>query len=647
MATGFFEQALVYLAAAILLVPIAKKIGLGSVLGYLLAGIVIGPFVLGFVGSEGQDIMHAAEFGVVMMLFLVGLELEPTLLWRLRNSIAGLGGLQVLLTALAVAAIAIATGMVFGEAVTLGLILAMSSTAIVLQTMKEKGLMRSSAGQNAFAVLLFQDIAVIPILALLPLMATSGAAAAASGHEGWLASLPGWAQTLAVLAAVGTVVLAGRTVARPLFMMIAGTRLRELFAATGLLLVVGITVLMTKVGLSPALGTFVGGVVLANSEYRHELESDIEPFKGLLLGLFFVSVGASIDFALFWDSPGTILGLVLLVMILKSALLFLLGRLFGMGTDQGLIFAVSLSQVGEFAFVLTSFAERLGVLHTETASVTMTVVAVSMALTPLAVLVNERLLLPRVGTTEKGAPHTPDLVEEQNAVIIAGFGRYGNIVGRFLKANGVGTTVLDIDSDRVEILRKLNLKVYYGDASRYDLLASAGAAEAKAIIIALDTPEKCLELVKTVRKHFPHLEIFVRAYDRADTYELLELGVKHVYRETLDSSLRMGIDALCAMGHRRYRSTRAARTFHKHDEQALADLAGARKDRSRYLTVARQKIAELERLLQSDINDKALDRDAGWDVESLREEVRSFSLGTGPGEETNGGPLPGSELRRE
>jgi voltage-gated potassium channel Kch len=266
----------------------------------------------------------------------------------------------------------------------------------------------------------------------------------------------------------------------------------------------------------------------------------------------------------------------------------------------------------------------------------MTVVAVSMALTPLAVLANEKLLLPRVGTTEKAVPHAPDAVEEKNAVIIAGFGRYGNIVGRFLKANGVGTTVLDIDSDRVEILRKLNLKVYYGDASRYDLLVSAGASDARAIIIALDTPEKCLELVRTVRKHFPHLEIFVRAYDRADTYELMELGVKHVYRETLDSSLRMGIDALCALGHRRYRSTRAARAFHRHDEQALADLAGARQDRSRYLTVARQKIAELERLLQSDLDEKSIERDAGWDVESLREEVRSSSLRTGPGQDSKG-----------
>jgi monovalent cation:H+ antiporter-2, CPA2 family len=625
MAHGFFEQALVYLAAAILLVPLAKRVGLGSVLGYVTAGIVIGPYVFGFVGQGGQDIMHAAEFGVVMMLFLVGLELEPALLWRLRSAIAGLGGLQVLATASGAAAIALAFGRPLGESVTLGLILAMSSTAIVLQTLKEKGLMRSSAGQNAFSVLLFQDIAVIPILALLPLLAPLAASSSQGSAESWLGSLPGWAQTIAVLAAVGVVVVVGKTLARPLFMMVAATRLRELFAATALLLVVGITVLMTKVGLSPALGTFVGGVVLANSEYRHELESDIEPFKGLLLGLFFIAVGASIDFKLLAALPGTILGIVIFVMVLKTVILFMLGRIFRMGIDQALIFAVSLSQVGEFAFVLLSFAHQLGVVADLTSGVMMAVVAISMALTPLAIMLNERVVLPRLGAKQKSEESAPDTIEEKNPVIIAGFGRYGNIVGRFLKANGVGTTVLDIDSDRVELLRKLNLKVYYGDASRYDLLHSAGAAEAKVIVIALDTPEKCLELVHTVKKHFPHLEILVRAYDRADTYELMELGVRHVYRETLDSSLRMGVETLRVLGHRTYRATRAARTFQKHDERALQDLAEARKDRTRYITMAREKIAELERLLLSDLEDRELERDAGWDVDSLREEVRSMT----------------------
>jgi monovalent cation:proton antiporter-2 (CPA2) family protein len=608
----------------VLVVPLASRLRLGSVLGYLLAGVLIGPFVLGFVGSEGQDIMHVAEFGVVMMLFLVGLELEPSLLWRLRTAVAGLGGLQVLATTLAVAALAAAFGRPWTQGVTLGLILAMSSTAIVLQTMKERGLTRTAAGQNAFAVLLFQDIAVIPILALLPLLAVGPAGAAAHGGvggESWIGSLPGWAQTLAVLGAVALVVLAGRVLARPLFMMVAGTRLRELFAATGLLLVVGITVLMTKVGLSPALGTFVGGVVLANSEYRHELESDIEPFKGLLLGLFFIAVGASIDFGLLARLPLTVAGLVLTVMLLKGAVLFLLARIFRMGVDQGLVFAVALSQVGEFAFVLLSFALQLGVLDAGFAGLMMAVVALSMALTPLAIVLNERLLLPRVGTKAEGEERPADMIEEKNPVIIAGFGRYGNIVGRFLTANGVGATVLDVDSDRVEALRKLGLKVYYGDASRYDLLHSAGAGEASVIVIALDTPEKCMELVRTVRKHFPRLKILVRAYDRADTYELMELGVDRVYRETLDSSLAMGVDALRMLGRRAYAASRAARTFRRHDESALRELAEARQDRSRYLTLARGKIAELEALMRADGEVNALDRDQGWDAEGLRREA--------------------------
>ena len=339
MTAGFLEQALVFLGAAILLVPLAKRLGLGSVLGYLIAGVVIGPYLLGLVGTKGEDIMHIAEFGVVMMLFLVGLELEPSLLWRLRTAVAGLGGLQVVLTTIAAAGFALALGRSWNEALTIGLIFAMSSTAIVLQSFQERGLSRSAAGQNAFAVLLFQDISVIPILAILPLLAgahSAGGSGHADSSATWIEGLPGWAQTLAVLAAVSTVVVAGRTLSRPLFKMVAATRLRELFAATGLLLVIGITVLMTKVGLSPALGTFVGGVVLANSEYRHELESDIEPFKGLLLGLFFIGVGASINFGLVARSPGLIVGVVIALMIGKALILALLGRAFGLGLDQRL-----------------------------------------------------------------------------------------------------------------------------------------------------------------------------------------------------------------------------------------------------------------------------------------------------------------------
>jgi CPA2 family monovalent cation:H+ antiporter-2 len=622
----FFSQALVYLAAAILVVPLAKRLGMGSVLGYLIAGMIIGPYILGFVGKEGQDIMHVAEFGVVMMLFLVGLELEPSRLWRLRSSILGLGGLQVLGTSLLLAIPGVLLGLQWNIALAIGMILSMSSTAIVLQTMTEKGLMRSSAGQNSFSVLLFQDLAVIPILAVLPLLSFHAVGQSPADHVqvGWMDQLPGWARTLAVLAAVATVIFIGRTLVRPLLRYVAATRLRELFTATALLLVVATTALMYSVGLSPALGTFLGGVVLANSEYRHELESDIEPFKGLLLGLFFIAVGASINFGLILDAPGLVLALVASIMVLKTIVLYVLARIFKMGTDQGLIFAVSLSQVGEFAFVLLSFARQQGILDEKMTGMMMAIVALTMALTPLMIILNEKLILPRVGTVELAVQKEPDRIEEKNPAIIAGFGRYGNIVGRFLKANGIGTTVLEIDSDRVELLRKLGLKVYYGDATREDLLKAAGADAARLIIIALDSPDKCLELVETVKRHFPHLHVLVRAQDRSDAYELMDAGVLHLYRETFDSSLRMGVDALKLLGRRSYQAHRAVNIFRKHDDNALKHLSAIRDDRKQYINLAREKIEELEKFIEADIQDRSLDHDAGWDVESLKEEFKSF-----------------------
>jgi len=629
-AEGFFAQAFVYLLAAVVAVPAAKRLGLGSVLGYLLAGVAIGPFGLGFVGEEGQDVMHFAEFGVVMMLFLVGLELEPTLLWRLRAPILGLGGLQVTVTAVVVAAIAIAFGLSWNAGLAIGLTLAMSSTAIVLQTLNEKGLLKTSAGQSSFSVLLFQDLAVIPILAVFPLLAPAGAhGAGASDAEHastWITGFPAWAQTLAVVATVAAVALAGRFLVRPAFRSIARTRLRELFTAAALLLVIGIALLMTRVGLSPALGTFLAGVVLANSEYRHELEGDIEPFKGLLLGLFFIAVGASVDFGLIATRPALISGVVVGVLVVKIAVLAALGRLFRLGLDQNVLFALGLSQVGEFAFVLLSFALQQRVLGRDVTTALVAVVAVTMALTPLLLLINERLIQPRFGTKARDA-RPADAIHEENAVIIAGFGRFGHIVGRLLKAQGVGTTVLDVDSDRVDLLRRLGLKVFYGDASRRELLHAAGAEKARLLVLALDSPEKTLELVHLARKHFPHLTILARADDRGDAYELLAAGVTHVYRDTLDTSLRMGVDALRLLGFRAYHAQRAARTFLRHDEESVRLMAEMRGDRARYINAARERIADLERMLLADLEDQRLDRDAGWDAESLREDARSGSFG--------------------
>ena len=590
MTQSILLQAVVYLAAGVVFVPLAKRLGLGSVLGYLLAGMVIGPAGLGLVGAEGQDIMHVAEFGVVIMLFLVGLELEPGLLWKLRTPILGLGGLQVALTAVALGALALLLGLPWPAALATGLILAMSSTAIVLQTLNEKGLMPSTAGQSAFSVLSLPQDSVSQIVTV-------------------------------VVCVLGVVVVLGRFGMRPVFRAIARTDLREVFIAAALLLVGGVALLMETVGLSPALGAFVAGVVLANSEYKHELESDIDPFKGLLLGLFFISVGASVDFGLIAENPGTVAGVVVAVMAVKALVLGGLGRHFRLGTDQNLLFALSLAQVGEFAFVLLSFSVQNGILDAPTSGLLTAAVAITMALTPVLFAVNERLLLPRIGT--RATPKPPaDAIEEKNEVIVAGFGRFGNIVGRFLRANDVGTTVLDFDSDRVDILRKIGIKVYYGDASRYDLLRSAGAAEARLLVIALDTPEKSLELVETARKHFPNLRILVRANDRDDAYDLLDAGLNHVYRETLDSSLRMGVDALRRLGHRAYHAERSARLFRRHDEQALTELAAVRHDRRQYFSTARRRIRELEQLLRSDETDRWLrDIEEGWDAESLRKEA--------------------------
>ncbi|NCC33833.1 MAG: potassium transporter, partial [Chloroflexia bacterium] len=573
-----------------------------------------------------EDVMHFAEFGVVMMLFVVGLELEPSLLWRLRQPILGLGGLQVLVTSLIFAGLGLAVGLAWQEAVAIGMTLSLSSTAIVLQSLAERGLLKTEGGQSAFAVLLFQDIAVIPMLALFPLLAAGGSAAAEHHDDGHasttlIASLPPWAQTLAVIGAVAAIIVFGRFLVRPALSAIAQTRLRELFTAAALLLVIGIALLMSAVGLSPALGTFLAGVVLANSEYRHELESDIDPFKGLLLGLFFIAVGASIDFGLLFAQPLLIIGLVVAIIAVKFAILFGLARSFRLSLDQSALVAFSLPQVGEFAFVLFSFARQEGVLTAALTDPLVAAVALSMALTPLLLVINERFVQPRFGTRETEA-RPADAIDEENAVLIVGFGSFGATVGRLLKANNIRTTVLDIDSDRVDLLRKLGLKVYYGDASRYDLLASAGAGHAKILVIALDTPEKTIHLVHTAKKHFPHLTIYARAFDWNDAQDLVRAGVDHVYRESVDTALRMGAEVMQTMGFRAYQARRATQTFLHHDEQSMHELVAHRDDQAAYLTNARRRIADLEQLLLADLADADLDRDAGWDPDSLREEIR-------------------------
>jgi monovalent cation:proton antiporter-2 (CPA2) family protein len=617
---SLFFQAFVYLAAAVVSVPLARRLGLGSVLGYLVAGIAIGPFALGLVGREGQDVLHFAEFGVVMMLFLIGLELAPAELWRLRGALLGLGGLQVLATSAALAAAAAALGVPWRAAIAVGLVLSLSSTAIVLQSLREKGLLRSDAGERAFAVLLFQDLAVIPMLILLPLLATGTPAGAAHGdaHDGWIATLPGWGRTLATLCAVAAIVLAGRYGLRPVFRVVARRGARETFTAMALLLVVGIALLMQSVGLSAALGTFLAGVVLAGSEYRHELEGDIEPFKGLLLGLFFIAVGASIDFVMVAASAGAIAAMVVGLLAIKFALLFALGRAAGMGAEQNLLFALALAQGGEFAFVLFSFAAQNGVVAAPLANQLVAAVALSMAATPLLLLFHERVLAPRF--VEEAPAREPDAIAERNPVILAGFGAFGSIVGRFLTANAVGTTVLDTDSDHVELMRRLGIRTFYGDASREEMLRAAGAGQARILIVSTSPLESVLAVIRTAKKHFPHLVVLARAKTRLDAYDLLGAGADRIYRASLDTSLRTGMDALHELGLPSHHAWRAAQRFRRYDEQIWRELAEVRRDQPAFEMKARESLHVLERLLRAEFHGDAHAEDGAWDSESLRRE---------------------------
>jgi CPA2 family monovalent cation:H+ antiporter-2 len=614
-AGNFLSQAIVYLGAAVVVVPIAKKLGLGSVLGYLIAGILIGPFVLGFVGQEGKDIMHFAEFGVVIMLFLIGLELEPASFWRMRRRILGLGSFQFVFTALAIGAAAFLYGLVWQAAIAAGLAFAMSSTAIALQSMKEKGLMQTSAGKSSFAVLLFQDIAVIPILAILPLLVFLPVEK--TGEATFISTLPGWLQTIVLIGAVAGVALAGKFLVVPLLRTVAKTRLREIFIASALLIVISIAFLMQAVGLSPALGTFLAGVILANSEYRHALESDLEPFKGLLLGLFFLAVGASINFSLVLTDTAQILLLVAFAMAAKALVLYFAARYFKLSFDQNMLFTFSLSQIGEFAFVILTFSHQLRILDDEWSDKLMAVTALSMTVTPLLLLLNERVIDPRFGVREAEPPS--DEIEEKHDVIIAGFGHFGSTVGRFLRANGINATFLDNDSDQVELLRKMGFKVYYGDATRYDLLKSAGADEARILICAINSTEATHSLVETAQKYFPNLQIMARTKNRYDAYDLLDLGVENVYRETIDTSVRLGVDVLKRLGQRSYTAYRQGQNFIKYDERALRKLVAHHKDKNIYITQSKEEIQLQEELLASERHNIPNVQDHLWDSEVLRE----------------------------
>jgi CPA2 family monovalent cation:H+ antiporter-2 len=611
-------SSIIFLGAAIVCVPIAKKIGLGSVLGYLIAGILIGPFMFGFVGQEGQDIMHAAEFGVVMMLFLIGLEINPKDFWVMRRSIIGLGGIQMALSTLSFAALChLYFGLSHTTSLAIALSISMSSTAIILQTLKEKGLNKSSAGQASFSVLLFQDILVIPILAFLPLLAISDVSST-NTEQTYISNLSPSLKTLTVLGAMAGVVVFGLFIVEPFMKVIARTRLRELFTATALFLVIGVAYLMTLVGISPALGTFLAGVVLANSSFRHELESDIVPFKGLLLGLFFIGVGSSINFHLIFEKPILIFSILLVVMVIKSLVLLTAGKVFKIKSDQNLLFAFLLSQVGEFAFVLLNFSGQLQIVDKNWIELLMAVVALSMTITPILLLINERWIDPYFGTKEEIRTKEHDEIHEQHSVIIAGFGHFGSTIGRFLKANGIHATILDNDSDRVDVLRKMGFEVYYGDATRIDLLKAAGADTAKLLIAAIDSPDINHSLIEMARKHFPNLKIMARARNRFDAYEILDLGVNNIYRETLYTSVHMAVDVLHELGIRNYTATRKAQNFIKYDEEAMRKLAATRHDAKTYILTVREQIELEEKLLSEDLHQQLTDHDSAWDSSTMK-----------------------------
>lgn len=577
--TDFLILAFVILMAGVVAVPLATRYGLGSVLGYLLAGMALSP-LLGALNVDVEGLQVFAEFGVVMMLFIVGLELEPKALWAMRGRLLGMGGGQVVLSTFALAAVALAYGAVWQTALAIGMILALSSTAIVVQSLTEKGLLRSTGGEASFSVLLFQDVAVIPILALLPLLAMPeyAALAAADGHGGHghgidiTAGMPAWLAAIVTVGAVVAVVLIGVFLTRPVFRYIARANLRELFTAAALVFVIGIALLMSMVGLSPALGTFIAGVVLANSEYRHELESDIDPFKGLLLGLFFITVGAGIDFELAMAEWQTVLSAAAIVMALKIAVLAFIGRLAGLRRQSAWLFSLSLPQAGEFAFVLIAFALANSVLPPATADLLLLVVALTMLVTPLLFIAYDRLI---EAAYCKGDEREADVIEEDNPIIIAGRGRVGGIVDRMLDAAGHRATVIDYDSEHIEQLKKFGAKSYFGDATRPDLLASAGIARAKLLVVALDEREQIDKLTQYAITNFPKLHVVVRAKDRDHVYRLWAIGARDVIRETYDSSLRMGRSAYEALGADRQTAQAMVDAWEERDRtsmRAVADL---------------------------------------------------------------------------
>lgn len=633
-------QITIYLGAMLIAVPISIRCGLGSVLGYLLAGIAIGP-VLGLVGSETQDLQHYAEFGVVLMLFLIGLELDPRTLWDMRKRLVGLGGSQIVLTTVILTAGAMVLGLSTPLALAVGITLALSSTAIVLTTLSEKGLMPTPGGRGAFSVLLTQDIAVIPALALLPLLATgsvirfseSGSIERTSedAHNSLslVDGLPAWGVTLVTLAAVVAVILIGRYVSPLVFRIIHNTKLKELYTVAALAFVVGIAVLMILVGLSPALGAFLAGVVLANSEFKHELEADLEPFKGLLLGLFFITVGAGINFATLFANPFLIVGLTLTVMLIKGAILYAIARVTKMQGRDRWLFTLGLAQAGEFGFVLVAFGVSQAVFPDPIAQMLLLIVALSMLLTPLSFILYEAISA-RQGTSSDDTPEH-DEIDDEAEIIIAGIGRFGQSVNRMVMASGFKTVVLDSNLETIQLMRRFGLKSFFGDPTRPELLKAAGLDKARVLVVCVDNKHASIKLVRYAKRTRPDISVVARAHDMLHVYELYEAGADHIIREVFDSSLRAARYVLEDMGLSDYEAHAMEMAFYRHDRHNLRALAEVWKpgvpvtENEAYMRLTREMSDNLESAILTTLGEMADEAQSPDAAPSTRGDVGALS----------------------
>lgn len=603
METSLAMNTLLFLGVAIIMVPLARKFGLSSVIGYIAGGIIIGPYVLKLTGKDVNDIMHASEFGVIMLLFLVGLELEPRKFWEMRKKIVGLGLTQMLLTISLISLVFITAGWSSGKAVAIAMCFALSSTAIVLQTLQEKNNLKTLAGEASFSTLLFQDIAVIPILAILPLIAHYKTQDHNNEIQVLIQTLPEWMQFATVILGVAILILLGRYVFVPFLRYVSKSGMTELLTASSLFLVIGVSELMVAIGLSPALGAFLAGVMLANSEFRHELEAQIDPFKGLLLAVFFVSVGSTMNFNIIQQDPVFIFSTVFAVLIIKFIVLFSIGKFFKLDNPQTLFYAFALSQVGEFAFVLINYASNLYLLSPELNAQMMAVTAITMCITPFLLIINDKLITPRFIKEIPDADNNFNILDSnvrQKKIIIVGFGHFGSTVGRLLKANKIPATVLDRDSDRVKLLRSYGFKVYYGDATKIPTLRAAGIEDAEILVLCLDDPNDNKFIADIVREHYPHVKIFVRAKNRIDAYDYLNNGINNIYRETLGTAVDMAVDVLHETGMRKYAARRLGQRFMAIDKQSIRKLAKADEDDEIHLFTTKEILQREEELLAYD-----------------------------------------------